>query len=67
MVCIDIVLNPSGPDCYVDGILEGAEYIMDGNRIVEVAIDKMKSTLDTKGSKDIYNTLKQFLNDIRKG
>lgn len=67
LICIDVVMSPSGPDCYVEGILEGVEYIMDGNRIVEVAINKFKSTLDKKGSRDIYHTLNEFLNDIRKG
>lgn len=65
--CVDVVLQPSGIDCYVEGIYEGAEYIMEGNKIVEVAINKFKSTLDKKGSRDIYHTLNEFLNDIRKG
>jgi hypothetical protein len=67
LICVDIVCDPSAPNAIVDSVYESAEYIMDGNRIVEVAIDKMKSTLDKKGSRDIYHTLNEFLNDIKKG
>lgn len=62
---VDIVSNPSCPSSFVEGILEHKEYIMEGSRIVEVAIDNMKNTLDKKGSKEILETLNTFLTSIK--
>lgn len=36
----DIVFDPSGPDCFVNGILEGKEWIYQDGRYVEKDIDR---------------------------
>ena len=64
LVCIDIVGDPSALSAYVDGIYESREYIIDGNSIVERAVDNLKTTLDNKGSKVIYEAMMKFLHDI---
>lgn len=66
LICIDIVHDPSAPGAFVEGILENKEYVIDGNNIVEVAIDNMKKTLDKKGSKAIKFALLDFLEEIKK-
>ncbi len=27
LVCVDVVFDPSGPDCFVNGLMEGAEWL----------------------------------------
>lgn len=66
LLAVDIVADPSAPSAYVDGILENKEYIMEGNRIIEIAIENMETTLNKKGSKEIASTIKQFLEEVRK-
>lgn len=65
LVTIDIVNDPSAPGAFVNGILENKEYIMDGSTIVEKAVEDMENTLTKKGSKDILETLNQFLYYIK--
>ncbi len=67
LLAVDIVADPSAPSAYVDGVLENKEYIMEGNHIVEVAIENMEKTLSKNGSKEIASTIQSFLNEIRKG
>jgi len=31
MTAVDVVSDPSGPDCWVNGIMEGVEFVMDEN------------------------------------
>lgn len=65
LLTIDIVANPSAPNSFVDGILENKEYIMNGNNIVECAINEMKTTLDKQGSKVVLEVMQTFLNRIK--
>ena len=46
----DIVADPSAPDAFVEGIYEGKEWVMEGNRIKEVHIEQIKQMLDTAPS-----------------
>lgn len=65
LITIDIVNDPSAPGAFVNGILENKEYIMDGSTIVEKAVDDMQNKLSKKGSKDILETLNEFLYYIK--
>lgn len=42
----DIVADPSAPDAFVNGIMEGKEWIWDNGRIKEVTVNKIKKYLD---------------------
>ena len=42
----DIVADPSAPEAFVDGIMEGKEWIWDNGRIKEVTVQKIKRYLD---------------------
>lgn len=66
LVCIDIVGDPSALSAYVDGIYESVDYIISGDRIVERAVNNLKTTLDRSGSKHIYEAMCRFLSDIKK-
>ena len=48
LVTADIVSNPSGPNCFVDPILESKEYIiMEDGRIAEKAYDEFEKKLSS--------------------
>jgi len=42
----DIVADPSAPDAFVDGIMEGKEWVWDNGILKESAIAKIKVTID---------------------
>jgi hypothetical protein len=65
LICVDIVGDPSAMNAYVDGIFENKEYIIDGNEIVEQAIEKLEKETAKHGSKHILEAMKRFLADIR--
>ena len=48
----DIVADPSAPDAFVEGIYEGKEWVMEGNRLKEVNIEQIKHALDTAPSRE---------------
>lgn len=44
---IDIVQDPSGPGCFVNGLNENVEYAMlDDGRIIQLAVDHAKKKID---------------------
>lgn len=47
----DIVADPSAPDAFVNGIMEGKEWVWDNGRLTESAIERMKKHVDTSASK----------------
>lgn len=66
MSTIDIVNDPSAPDAFVNGVLEGKEYIIQNNQIVEVALNGFQKKLDNKGlSGDIRQFISEFLDEIK--
>lgn len=42
---VDIVEDPSAPNAFVDGIMEGVEYFFQGDRLVTVAAEKARVKL----------------------
>jgi len=42
----DIVADPSAPDAFVEGIMEGKEWVYENNRLKEVQIEEIKSFID---------------------
>lgn len=43
---IDVVSNPSGPGCFVNGIMESVNYqMLDDGRIIELAVDVTKNRI----------------------
>ena len=43
----DIVADPSAPDAFVQGIMEGKEWVWDNGLLKECDIEKVKETIDT--------------------
>jgi hypothetical protein len=49
----DIVADPSAPDAFVNGIMEGVEYIFDNGRLIEMKAEDVKKQIeeDTKAKR----------------
>lgn len=76
LICVDTVLDPSGPGCYVDEIaMESKDYMVNEYGIVvECAYDQFEkrlknnyksSAIATKRTEQIQNAFAEFLNNIR--
>ncbi len=65
-LAVDIVSDPSAPSAFVEGILEGREYIIDGDTVVEQAIESMKRGIDKNGSKVALKETMKFLSAVKK-
>lgn len=56
LATVDIVTNPSGPDCFVNGIMENTEYYYDiasGNWVAQQAIEEIKEEIEKKITKTV--------------
>jgi hypothetical protein len=50
---IDIVADPSAPDAFVNGIMEGKEWVWENGVIIEQDIDAMKKIILNAKTKDL--------------
>ena len=65
----DIVADPSAPDAFVNGIMEGKEWVWNNGIIQESEIDQMKKQIDNAASRKILEERKisafsKFLNSL---
>lgn len=66
LAAIDIVADPSAPNAFVDGILEGKEWIWNNGLLVEKQIDAYAKQLKkTPNRKLEENAIKLFSNFLR--
>ena len=59
----DIVADPSAPDAFVQGIMEGKEWVWDGGILREQFVEKTYKTINTLVDKKILNEHKVKLFD----
>ena len=60
---VDIVQDPSAPAAFVNGILEGVEWIWDNGVISPQVIEKMETEIKTAPRKHLYETqVREFKN-----
>jgi len=52
----DIVADPSAPDAFVEGIMEGKEWVWDNGIIREATINDYKEEIEKAPSKDLTET-----------
>ena len=69
LIAVDAVMNPSGPGCFVDGILESKNFIINTHGdIVEAAYTSLENGLAKLPKHDetayLTNLLKNFINSI---
>jgi len=65
----DIVADPSAPDAFVEGIMEGKEWIWDGGILREKAAEKAKRRINTlvdqkKLDEEKLNLFQEFLSNL---
>lgn len=60
---IDIVSDPSGPGCFVSGIMEGVDYqMLEDGRIVELIVDVKKKRISEAKAMQAFE---QFMQQLR--
>ena len=65
LITVDIVADPSAPNCFVEGVLENKEFIIDGDRIVEVAVRNLQKKVDEKyNSNSMSNHVLRYMLDF---
>jgi hypothetical protein len=62
MSCVDIVHQPSGIDCWVDGIYEKAEWVWDNGILVEQAAEVALKQINEKKFAEAFTA---FMNEIK--
>jgi hypothetical protein len=60
----DIVADPSAPDAFVRGIMEGKEWVWDNGIIKEVQISKYRETIKKSSKKDLEENMLRTFNDF---
>ena len=60
----DIVADPSAPDAFVHGIMEGKEWVWDNGLLKEREIQKIKTKIEKSSRKDREQTLVQAFEDF---
>lgn len=73
LICVDIVSDPSGPGCWVDGIMEGKEWVNVDGILVEKDIEEIKDKVETIVQENKFSIedrqsafLKLFQDNLRK-
>ena len=65
----DIVADPSAPDAFVDGVMEGKEWVWEGGVLREHRLEKTKRTINTMVDQKVLEAHKlalfaEFLSDL---
>ena len=60
----DIVADPSAPDAFVEGIMEGKEWVWDNGVIREATINNYKEVIEEAPSKDLTETKLKVWSDF---
>ena len=60
----DIVADPSAPNAFVEGIMEGKEWVWDNGLLKETQIQKYKDKIEKSSRKDRENVLVEAFKDF---
>ncbi len=60
----DIVADPSAPDAFVRGIMEGKEWVWDNGVIKEMQVDAYKKTIQKTPAKDLSEVQMRVFEDF---
>ena len=66
----DIVADPSAPDAFVEGIMEGKEWVWEGSILRERRVEQLKNTVESLAvqrqlEEHKLNLFNDFLNNLR--
>ena len=63
MATVDVVQDPSAPDAFVNGIMEGVEWVWNNGIIEAQTIEKMETEIKKAPRADLYETqVREFKN-----
>jgi hypothetical protein len=57
----DIVADPSAPDAFVDGVMEGKEWVWEGSILREKKCEEVKKSINTLVSQEVLDEHKLAL------
>jgi len=60
----DIVADPSAPDAFVRGIMEGKEWVWDNGVIKEMQVDTYRKTIQKTPAKDLSEVQMRVFEDF---
>ena len=63
----DIVADPSAPDAFVQGIMEGREWVWDNGLLKERDIQRVKTTIDSAPSNQLDEAILEGFHDLLMG
>jgi len=67
LAAVDIVADPSAPNAFVNGIMEGAEWMWDNGVLKQKTIECYKEEIEKTSKKDLEEkALKLFTNFMSK-
>ena len=62
----DIVADPSAPDAFVQGIMEGVDWVMDGGKWVETFVEKSQNEIKRASKSQLETTKLRIFEDFLK-
>ena len=65
LICVDIVADPSAPDAFVNGILEGAEWVWESGKPIKV-IEDAKKRIEKTPSRRLNEEMLRIFEEILK-
>ena len=63
----DIVADPSAPDAFVQGIMEGKEWVWDNGLLKEQDVQRVKDTIDNSPAHSLNEAVLQGFHDLLMG
>ena len=60
----DIVADPSAPDAFVNGIMEGKEWVWDNGILKETEVAKYKGIIDASSRQELEEKTLKVFNDF---
>ena len=62
----DIVADPSAPDAFVEGIMEGVDWVMNGGKWVETFVEKSQNEIKRASKSQLETTKLRIFEDFLK-
>lgn len=56
LICVDIVSDPSGPDCFVQGIMENKEWVVENGILIEKEVETIIASVNRAIVENKYST-----------
>ena len=64
LAAVDIVADPSAPNAFVNGIMEGAEWVWDNGILKQKAIEEYKQEIEKTSRKDLEDKALKLFEDF---